>query len=62
MTYRNGTFQCDTCSDYIETEEEDFDEALRAARAAGWRVYKGPDKEWAHACPSCTSDHAKGRK
>lgn len=63
MTFRNdGSFSCDSCSDYIATGDKDFHPAWEIARDAGWRAYKGPDKLWAHSCPSCTEDFAKRRQ
>lgn len=53
---------CDTCPEALDTEHIDFTEARTAAQAKGWRSYKGPDKEWAHSCPSCTQDFAKGKR
>jgi hypothetical protein len=53
---------CDECPESFDTEHVDFTAALAAAKQNGWRVYKGPDKQWAHACPSCTEDFAKGRR
>jgi hypothetical protein len=50
---------CDTCSEYIEIGHVQFSEALDGIKAQGWRVYKGPDKQWAHACPACTEDYAE---
>lgn len=53
MSYDAGTFQCDTCSDHIATGEDDFTPALTEAKSKGWKAYVGPDKEYAHSCPSC---------
>ncbi len=53
-----GCFNCDTCSEVIITDGEDFKESLIEAKREGWRTYRGPDGEWAHACPSCTRDFA----
>ncbi len=51
---------CDTCPEHLECDGHvDFTAALAFAKEKGWRVYKGPDKEWAHSCPSCTEDFAK---
>ena len=55
-------FFCDTCSESTETDHIDFGDAWDQAKAAGWRSYKGPDKKWAHSCPSCTEDFAKGKR
>lgn len=53
---------CDTCSEHFETDHIDFDQARQAAVLEGWRTYKGPDKEWANSCPSCTEDFAKNKR
>lgn len=65
MTYDanggNGVFHCDTCPEHIETDKDDFTQALIVARRKGWKTYKGPDKQWAHACPACVEDYVKGK-
>jgi hypothetical protein len=53
---------CDTCPEHIETDHIDFRKALEYANEMGWRAYKGPDKLWAHACPSCTEIYAKEQR
>ena len=53
---------CDECAEHLETDHVDFTAALACAREQGWRAYKGPDKLWAHSCPSCTEDFAKGKR
>lgn len=59
MTHRSGVFHCDECPEHIDTEEPDnFEAATAAMKAAGWRTFKGPDKQWAHSCPLCVSDFA----
>lgn len=42
-------FECDTCSEVLDTDESDFDQANAARREAGWtvRVVNG---EWEHYC------------
>lgn len=71
MTYDandgNGSFHCDTCPEAIATGESDFKLARIAARREGWKTYKGPDKQWAHSCPSCAAEYIleqqkKGRR
>lgn len=62
MTYNSrevGVFHCDECPEAIETEEDTFTSAWAAARAKGWRSFKGPDKQWAHVCPACVGDWAR---
>lgn len=50
---------CDTCSEHLETDHIDWRAARDFAHEKGWRAYIGPDKKWAHGCPSCTADFAK---
>jgi len=42
---------CDTCGDALE-DEWDFDDAVAAKKAAGWRSRK-IDGEWIDICPYC---------
>lgn len=63
MTYQGkGSYSCDECPEHIDTEETEFEECRRVLAEKGWRTFKGPDKLWAHACPSCTEAWAKGRR
>jgi hypothetical protein len=48
----NIIFQCDTCSEILETEQDDFHSAWNMAKREGWRVKK-IETEWVHACPNC---------
>lgn len=58
-----GAFHCDTCPDHIETDHvAEFATSLDEVRAKGWRVYKGPDKMWAHACPACVVSFAETKR
>jgi hypothetical protein len=64
MTFKidhgEGIFHCDTCPSHIECDgRSDFTGSLIYAKSKGWRTYKGPDKQWAHACPSCTAEYAR---
>ena len=61
MSFDSGVFQCDTCPDYLDTEEEDLMAAKVIAQRKGWRTYKGPDKLWANSCPTCVRAFAQGR-
>ena len=48
-------FNCDRCSEYIETGERTFEEGWAHAREEGWRALKlGP--VWVHHCPTCVED------
>lgn len=52
--HNNLIFECDSCSEVLETETRDFSEALRLMRNAGWRAAKiGVD--WVHTCAQCAS-------
>jgi hypothetical protein len=46
------SFQCDSCSEYLETDERDFNTALSIAKGDGWVAYN-LSGEWFHACPAC---------
>lgn len=61
MVSGGGVVACDTCPDVIETGMDNFKDTMIESRKRGWRSYKGPDDEWAHACPSCTENYAKSR-
>jgi hypothetical protein len=45
-------FQCDSCPEFFESEERDFNAALSEAKGAGWRAYP-VGGVWCHACPDC---------
>lgn len=53
---------CDECPECFDTEHIDFYAALESAKSEGWRAYIGPDREWAHSCPSCAADFGKERR
>ena len=44
-------FQCDGpgCSEVIETNEDDFKEALKTMRTEGW-LARRRDEKWEHFC------------
>lgn len=49
------TGYCDNCSEYHETGEDNFFNAVEEIKRQGWRIKKkGPN--WEHTCPSCVSD------
>jgi hypothetical protein len=50
--YGKINFECDNCGDTIETESKDFDEAMSAMRADGWRSVRD-DGAWKHYCKEC---------
>lgn len=51
-------FECDTCPEELETEEDDFHAALAVFKRDGWRAEK-VGSEWVHTCPSCVQDERK---
>lgn len=51
-----GVIHCDECSECIETEKDNFKDAIVVAHQAKWVSFRGPDGKWAHACPSCHED------
>lgn len=64
MTYEPpNILRCDECSDGVFEADgaRDLTRTLMEAKTKGWRSFKGPDDEWAHACPSCVADFAKRR-
>jgi hypothetical protein len=47
-------FVCDTCSEVLNTNTDDWDLANLKRKEASWRAYK--DKEtgdWKHECDAC---------
>lgn len=47
---------CDRCGDMLPPEF-DFDDAIEAIRAAGWRTRKDPlTGDWMHYCPECARE------
>lgn len=44
---------CDECTEYLETECEDFLDAIQYMKDEDWRISKNADDEWVHFCPSC---------
>lgn len=58
MTYSEpGIFSCDECPEGVDTRKPEFREAFIEAKRLGWRSFRGPDNEWAHACPDCVSEY-----
>ena len=56
MTLENVIFgfvmECDFCSEYIDLDTDDFQEAIDMAKDYGWKIRK-VDGEWVHVCPAC---------
>lgn len=49
-------FRCDgrRCSEFIETDTNDFHDALNFAKSNGWKPIKDEASgEWEHECPEC---------
>jgi hypothetical protein len=46
-------FFCDGCPEYIETDTEDFHDALDTIKRNEWRVTKDAEDEWIHLCSVC---------
>jgi hypothetical protein len=44
--------ECDSCSEVLDTETADFEEARGLMRTEGWKVRKIAN-EWLHGCPKC---------
>lgn len=49
-------WECDDCGTELETDTEDFDEALVTLKDEGWRTTK-EDDEWQHWCQDCWAEH-----
>ena len=47
-------FNCDKCSDFVETEERGFEEAKLKLDAEKWHAVR-VGLNWEHICPSCWS-------
>lgn len=45
-------FECDGCTETLETHTGDFIAALNMAKREGWRTVKAGD-DWNHFCPRC---------
>lgn len=45
-------FECDQCSNVLETEQADFNSAWNLAKRQGWHTKK-IGTEWVHTCPNC---------
>lgn len=51
-THGDITFECDDCSEILETSEDDWNTAWAMAKHDGWTSRKIAD-EWNHLCPDC---------
>jgi len=50
---------CDECPESFDTEQDNFAAARVTVAEKGWRTFRGPDKEWANACPACVQAFAQ---
>lgn len=55
------SIQCDECPEALGGCAS-FEDARSTARDAGWSTFKGPDDEWANACPACVEKFAEGKR
>jgi len=50
---------CDTCSNDINIQQDDFTRAIEALKMRGWKIIKihdpspNIDTQWRHICPTC---------
>ena len=49
--------ECDACGEVLNTEVEDFDEALEVLRSEMWIAEKIND-DWAYYCTACDQANA----
>lgn len=55
---RNGgrwSFQCDECSERLDTNERELEEAVQAMEAEGWHPHLQMGHR-CHACPACRAE------
>lgn len=54
MTRTHGKiqFECEGCSEVLDTDTPDFDEARETMKQENWRAYKFGEV-WNHSCPEC---------
>lgn len=53
--YSTVIFICDECLDELDTDEKDFQLALRVLDNEGWTAVR-EDGEWKHVCDTCAGD------
>ena len=50
-------FECDDCTDGLETKTHNFADARIVLAQADWKTRKVPgktgDEQWQHVCPGC---------
>ncbi len=54
IQYDDGAvvFECDSCSEWLNTEQEEFVDAVAVMIRDGWSSRK-VGKDWTHTCPDC---------
>lgn len=45
-------FECDTCATVLDTNTDEWDQALDCLHGEGWYT-KRKDREWLHTCDAC---------
>ena len=43
---------CDFCSNYLEVDSTDFNDAIKEVKWKGWKTFV-KDDEWINKCPVC---------
>lgn len=51
--YKNVVFECDECEDTFDTDTDNFEEAVKAVKDKGWRMFKNKNGDWEHYCSEC---------
>jgi hypothetical protein len=59
---RTFVVHCDECPESLDTDRDDHQRAVATIRYRGWRTFKGPDGEWANACPACVEHFARQQR
>lgn len=56
------TIQCDFCSDFYDTIENEPESAWKEAQSSGWvRKYDASSYCYTHYCPDCWEKHKNER-
>lgn len=50
-------FECDDCSEVLDTETRDFDDAMDKLRSEMW-ICRKVGKDWSHYCSDCAPEHS----
>lgn len=54
-------FECDNCGDTLESDTDDFPDALRIMRSQNWQAKK-IGQDWVHTCFGCTETEARNER